>query len=68
MVYLPISKEMLLSAFGPVYVAAPELLDVLENITAELQIVSDEQDGRFGKVIDNALTVIAKGKGESYGD
>jgi|GEM_PF-7109342 len=43
---------------------APRLLEMLQFAVDELQLVSDEQDGRFGGSLDKMITVIADAGGE----
>jgi len=45
--------------------AAPDLLEALELAADELQLISDEQDGRFGKTVDKLLAAITKARGEN---
>ena len=46
--------------------AVPELVEALEFAVDELQLVSDEQEGRFGGSIDKLLLVLIKAKGGYY--
>jgi len=42
----------------------PELVEALELAADDLQLCSDEQDGRFGRTMDKILDAIYKAKGE----